>query len=836
MRRKTRARIIWFSAICAAVACTAALMFPVFSDFSYLKAGIQNELGAKVKGDVKIVLLPRPMLRAHDVELMRDDFFVSANSVQFPIKISDLFNSKNISVPDKIGMRGGRFIRGDISLSDITGRIATTGFDFEGSFTADGRKYTAVFRRGRTIIENKSLNFRVEADYKLTGNFAEISGNFKGSFPNLEDWMAGFGFSFGEPAARPWAITADFVWDKENLNLTNMNLSTTDALFAGRAKIPHDHNGVESFDLDMIDGNLKYLSDPNLKSKKINVSGSGNFTAFGQAAKRILVQSAPDENGKTFLNLDISNDDFSYRAKGLMKDGLAQNIQLSMYRKNTDDAAAPLSVQCDGFSGRPDLNWKCDKFYVSTTDAKLTGSAVLSPEIFNAEIYEMSGIKSEAELFQKIDERFGANKSIEIQTPLGYKYARQMDGYIMFSGQGDLSDLPFEIDLAKFVPKNLELSGEVFASIEKEDQQLRIGNDEAKLVLTRFGDKTAFYLATNDFAKIAAKMFPGLQTNFIRPNLQFAFSGNFFDGKFDEITMIIGSQKFTGRGADGSAEFKTDLIDFDALINPEFIDNFEQARFLNQDPVLALFGIKNIDLILTADNMILGGKSYQNFIYSKTGDAQKISANSGDTGTLLAEIVRRGAAEFEVSVRAGRWPISGFFDEKAGMDIKDSIMSADVFVATYGLTANDVWNNMEGSADLVFDGGILRGANTGIIRSNDLTRGNLADFLSAAFAPAAQMKIENLHLPIKISGREISSSAPFNLTAVSGQIAGLLKIGAGGYSAKISVDFRGANPNPRAIEMQIDNGYANFDLDNAQRAIDPDYIKARLNAKNEAAN
>ncbi|MDR0319151.1 MAG: AsmA family protein [Rickettsiales bacterium] len=843
MKRRTKARIIWFSTLILAAAFAAVMLFPAVSDFSFLKGGLVSAMSqhsgmtVQMDGPVKITLLPRPTLRAHNVRVKTERFDASAESVQFPIRISDIRNPLNITVPSAVSVRGAKIdFGGKWAAESIDGKLSLKDGGFAGSFFHNGRRFTADIKDGRALIENSAFSMAAEFDYKFAGGKFEALGKFKGSFPDAEEFINGFGYSFGEVAARPWGINADFVWDGKTLNLGNMTLSSTDTILKGSAKIPA--SGAARLDLQMIEGDLSILETPGLSSKILNMSGAGRFRRGDRIIKKFALSAAPTGERTEITRAEFAGDDFQLRAKGFLKDSVADNMSVSLYQKDGSDLIGmnrPVSIRCDLSGDISEQLWECKNFLLNMEKVQIGGEIEMSPAAFRARIGKMSGMDKSV-LIKKIEKEAG--RDIDIRWPESgefYTFIRGDGTRLLKSVNSRLEDIPFALPLLGKIPAELKqkLRGEVYAEKRENVQAVSVKNKDIDFAIIDDSGSIRWTLNGEDLAGTFAQAFPGFDTAFMKDGIKFEFSGEYRRGKFENLKLSTTNgtfrQTFRGWGEDGAFKWTTEEFNIDTLLSQKWIKDYEQLQFLHQMPIISLFRIP-FDFSLTADKAVaFDNQEFKRLVYSRAGHTQKISVENTAGGNGIAEISRVGGADFEISIKASRWKIPGKLSLRPGLNIMDTTASGEILLTTFGLTANDITENIEGSADLAFEGGAIVGMNANAIRNAAINRGNLDEFLGRAFAPEAKMEIRTLSIPVRISGAEVISSAPFNLKSDSANAAGEISAMTDGVGAKMWVSFKNAAPETRPLEITVSPaGGVKFDGTEALRSIDPDYIRAGI--------
>ncbi|MDR2685902.1 MAG: hypothetical protein LBB23_03985 [Rickettsiales bacterium] len=820
MKRSVRARAIWFPSIVVAVAAVAALLFPAFSDFSYIKAGMANALSARsgaevsINGSVKIALLPRPVLRAHEVVAKTTDYQISANALQFPISIENILAPAAAAVPSEITIRGGTLLTNDRKFTEINGRATLAGKSFSGSFEHAGRKFIASISDGAAKIENPNLALR--AEFKFDANGCE--GTFKGSFQNLETFLNEWGYSFSEVAKRPWAITTEFNLDRAGLNLKNMTLASADTILSGRATFPK--NDVQTLDLVMADGNLGILEIPDLTDKNINIIGSGKFDFRGRTAKKFDISMA----GGILKRADILGDDWNIHASGSFKGGKAENLDLSLFEKDGRAIAgisAPASVRCIlTTSGE---NWECSSLSISGESFSMSGAAEMQGGQMNLKLDRINGMEIN-DIIKSATDRF--QNDIKITFP-GGQFGIGNSSKTYANDKAKLKDIPFKSSITDLIPPALvqKIKGKISAESRSGFESFAFDSDNLKIAITDNNGAIQFAASGRDFAGIFGDVFPGAGGKFLKPDLPFDISGNFSGGDFDDIKINIAGQEFTGRGADGRISLNGKTLNIDDLKSPDWNINFEQLQFVSQDPMLSMFRITP-DFSLATARVISGGATYQDLAYSKIGTAQKASLTDGSTGVGVWEITRRGGSEYEINVKISGFKIPGLFANLPGLNVEGATLTAEAWLTTMGLTANDVRQNLAGSAELNFDGGKVVGIDTRRVFAAPISHGNAFDVVSSAFAKDASMPIRTLNVPLRISGGSALSSAPMNIRSDTSNISGFIKSDSEGTAAKLSVVFKNGAAEPRPLEVRVAPSGASFDREELFRSVDPDYIKS----------
>ena len=307
----------------------------------------------------------------------------------------------------------------------------------------------------------------------------------------------------------------------------------------------------------------------------------------------------------------------------------------------------------------------------------------------------------------------------------------------------------------------------------------------------------------------------------------YIISGNYKNGNISNLILEIGHQKFNGYANNKSLTLKTEVLDLDYLLEPSFIDNFEETSFFVQHPILILFDL-NTNLAVSADTIIYDNKEYNNFIYSLHDDTQTFSISDSKHGNILTKIKKHNT-KYALNIQLNKF----IFTKKLlpldmPLNISDTIVTADIKLNTSGKIAHDIIDNLNGTFDASFEGGILYGFgfDNFYASAKQLTLLNSEYFLSKALTEGTT-KIKKMHIIGTYESGDIKTLRPLVLSMKHVDASGMLEIKNNEMNADLNLVLRGTSPDTESINVIIspDNS-RNFSLAEIMTHFDFEYMKA----------
>jgi hypothetical protein len=241
-----------------------------------------------------------------------------------------------------------------------------------------------------------------------------------------------------------------------------------------------------------------------------------------------------------------------------------------------------------------------------------------------------------------------------------------------------------------------------------------------------------------------------------------------------------------------------------------------------------------VRIALTADRIIVNGESFDKFAYSLRSGAQNFSITDEKNGHLLATIVARPLDAYDITVKTNKFAFWKNIGTSA-LGIGDSFLTSEIIMTTQGKIAFDIRNNLQGTADLSFDGGNVQGLGFDNFYANAATITILnAEQRIASALEAGSSELKSARVIGEYKDNKFQTTAPFSISMrhVNGQ--GNLQMENGKLSANMNLIMRGSSPAPTPISLNIlPSGVRSFSLSQIMPGFDPEYLRQFVSAHNK---
>jgi hypothetical protein len=323
-------------------------------------------------------------------------------------------------------------------------------------------------------------------------------------------------------------------------------------------------------------------------------------------------------------------------------------------------------------------------------------------------------------------------------------------------------------------------------------------------------------------------------------DMRFANDGPYtISGKFDkksvsDLKISFLNHTFSGTASGKSITLKTPVLNLDSFVSQAYLDNYSEMEFLTNSPILIPFST-NKNIFLTADKLIYNGEVYQNFVYSLKDNIQTFSISDGARGNLLATISKENT-KYEIFIQLNRFSIAGsLLSTHMPLNIRDSVITAEIHLHTHGKIAHDIDYNMHGSMDLTFDGGYLVGMSFDdfYASANNITTLN-SEYAIANALESGETKIKKMRIVAKYANGTFETTQPFTLSMRHVDAIGALKISSNDMIATMNITLRGTSPAPTPIELTVlPNGVRQYSLSDIIRNFDAEYMRTFIKTHNK---
>jgi hypothetical protein len=813
LKPRYKRRIFWTSVSVAASAALALVIAPSFINLNNLKPKIedavfqQTGLRAKINGDVSFSLIGGATIAARDISLDMG----AINLARFSVPLSDMFDLRTAELTGDIIVHGAR-----LNIAELVPPKFQNGIRFRHSVVSFmGQDYEIV--RGRLadgMLRGIVRDGRSKYEFDASGDEFHISGEGDGlkitgrlypdgsaigalSIDNAD--INGLLGVAGRRNGRRADITADFDWNGGRgfkfSNIRGDGIAGQIELFDdGRRSIAMRCEDAD-FDLSFLLGRTGVFHDTALD---LDLRGEMNFAGRIFRHVRIDAVGAKSEiTSNKIIADDIEIDGGLITAKG------SENM--------------PLRLQFNGrpayclFSGSP-TEWKCSEF----SHGGLHGSLSVQGDTFHVFVQSDKKMPDNSD-FARTAAMLGDSGRIDFQfSDVGgtifvdnsdaaptYRFARdktldwlgQDFGFMPDSMRSAIGDFAWDGDALSFVPhsKRWRLS---FA-------------------------KGSFRLDGKNFKD----WLPDADLRFMN-DFEYEVSGNYRRGNISNLEIRIAGHVFKGTAVGRSITLSTDVLNIDTFVSQDFIDNYDEIRFLGPDPLMAPYAL-GAEISLSAGTVIYSGNDFTNFVYSLRGGVQRFSITDADRGNLLAGI-ERNAARYIVTLQLNKFATSGkMLSSLMPLNISDATITGKASFATSGRIAYDFWHNMKVSIDVKFDGGYMHGLGIDgfYAAARDATKLN-AEFMLADALDGGVSALKSLRVAGDYDGGDFATTRPFALAVRHADATGNAMISGGKMTADMNLILRGTSPLPAPIAVKISpDGLRGYSLSQIMIDFDPDFFR-----------
>ena len=813
LKPKYKRRIAW-TMVGAVVAAFIALIFvPPAITLNYMKPELasivyeQTGVTAEFNGEINFSLLGRTTVVARDIVVP----FGTIHSAMFSVPWLSVFNRNNIKLTGPISLYGAYFTISNLDAINFNTKIILYNsvvrfhsHDYEiirgelvnGRFTGTVRtaqhKYDVTFENDEFVIHNQ--NNRLEIVGQLYSD-----GSARGQMSIITDDVNRW-FEFPEPKINGTVdLTMNFEWDGNiGFDFTNINANN----MSGHIKLyPDGRRDIDLIANDM-DFDFTFLTEPNklLRDMNLKLDFYGNIKFGPYTFNHVKVNAIG--NDKRLQIGTIIADDIVLNG-GIIDATGAHDILVTMpmHGKHT---------MCL-FSGTSYV-WQCSEY----THGNLSGSLSVNHNEFNIVVKSPSKMPDITTVRQRALE-YGTHGIVNF-TFDDAAGTLTIDGDKMrpeftFAKNKDLGWLGAKFP---FLPKSMAdavgdfkwESGAVVFQPNDGTWQMAVQND-------------FFYIYGNNF-KV---WFPNVDLQSLRDNI-YTISGEYKKGIVSDLTINIANHVFTGSAIDNSITLKTDVLNLDSFMSPEYMNRFEEKSFLTMHPMMLPFDI-GINISLSADKIIFDNNEYNNFVYALKPNAQVFSITDDYRGNILATIERNGN-NYDISLQLNRFATNGkVLNDLMPLNVGESYITGDISMKTYGMIAHDLEYNLNGTIDLTFERGYIFGLGIDdfFAAADKITILN-AEYALGAALNDGQTRLKSLHIIGKYDHGNFETTEPLTLSVPHADATGALQITDGKMSAQFYLVLRGTAPEPAPIDLTIaPNGERAYSLSEIMQNFDPAFMR-----------
>lgn len=813
LKPRYKRRIFWSVLSIIALIGIAIVVVPPMITLNSLKPKIEQALTdkigvqAKILGDINFSLLGKATIVAHDIEIPRGII----DSAMFSIPFYSIFNLENATLNGDISLYGANISIDKLTAQtldfnlkmnnsvvnflghnyDVINGVISNG-QFKGLIRTDNHKYELDLIGDDFYIRNQ--NDKLQAEGKLFPD-GSTAGNLSIETNNINRL-----FSFNTPRIdKTISLTTKFEWDGgKGIKFTDIESKN----FSGNIEIfPNGKKNIQLYATD-IDFDFSFLLDPSriYYETNFNIDFYGKLKFVNKTFSHLKIVA---QGTKNKINITkVIADDITFTG-GYIDETGAHSIIINFPYQGSN-------FMCF-FSGTPN-DWKCSTF----TYENMTGSLSVSSEGFNIFIQSDKPMPSQDSL-KALVSRFGDTGTVNFQ----------------FSDIGGTFYIKPESKSASYTfakNKNLKWLGTKFNFLPKFMYE-EIGDFEWEkdaLKFTPTTGKWSLYLSDNYFyinGTNIKDLIPTIDLQSINDN-SYIISGSYNKDTISSLNVKIGGHDFSGSISGKNLTLKTKILNIDSFINQNYLDNYGELEFTTQNPILLIFDLP-ILISLSADTVIYSGSEYNNFVYSLKNNKQTFSITDNDKGSLLATITKN-KNQYEIFIQSNKFVINDYLlSPDMPLNIKDTVITAEMHLKTYGNIAHDIAYNLSGDFDLSFDGGVLEGLGIDDFYgyAENITTFN-SEYVLSAILESGLTEIKKMRIIGKYQDGDFETTTPFSLSMRHSEATGNIQIKDKQMYVDMTLILRGTSPEPSPIELEIyPNNSRNYSLSEIMMKFDASYMR-----------
>ena len=812
MKPRYKRRIFWSLCSFFVLILVCIITVPPLVNLNHLKEKLEtaifNNIGKKVeiKGNINFSLLGKITLVAKDVHFDEGNI----DWIRFGIPFTNIFSPSIAKISNRIVINGG-----SINIDSII-PIYSEKLDIKNLTVKYGNKQYLI---DGTISKNNFIgNIKFN---NITFNANITSSEF--SINNFDNGINVYGNLYTDGSVKGKLISKlniKNVFNIENIELPDLDNFESEFYWNG-----NDSLRFYNIKSDKLTGEI-LLQDGFLKEVSLNASNLNYDLSF------LLSNKILDHNLKIDINfygkLKLKEKTFNHIKANLMINNSIASIENIIADTTTlkggeltEKGAANINIQTEidgidlscNFSGIIE-NWTCG----SLKYADFRGSIIKRDDYFELLIESGNNMPDYKFIENKLN-KLGSKGLIK------FKFA-DTKGEMVFNNKNIESKYDFIRNKnLRWINKKLNFLPD-FILDEKGDFSWKNDSVFFEPYSHKFSlliKDTEFYLSGNNIKNL----FKNTDVSFLKDNLHFSVSGNYNDSNISNLSISINGYNLTGSLTENNITLWSDFLDIDNFIKKEYFDNYEENQFISQDPIISIFRFP-FNLSISIDKLLHKGISYSKFTYSLKYNKQMFSISDDEQGNLLTDIIKHENGYY-ITVKLNKFKISkNFLSFNSPLNLKESLLTADIRLKTSGNIAYDIWNNMSGNIDMSFDSGLLLGLGVDKFYSlsDKITVLNAENILSNVIE-SGESKIKKLHIIGDYNSGVFKTSVPFSLSLYHSDIYGDLTINNKKLMSNIKLILRGSSPEPQPIDITVyPDGKKVYSLSAIMTNFDPDFLKS----------
>lgn len=790
------------------------IVIPPMITLNNLKEKIENVIltqtgiPAKIHGNINFSLMGRTMIVAHNISVPNGVI----SSVEFDFPLLDIFDIKNADINSDIYINGASLhvekilpfnINKNIVVNDSKVKFLNKEYQIihadmsknsvDAFVRTDQHKYEIKSIGNKFVIKNKNNDLVLTGELSRNGT---ATGHISIIAQNVNKW-----FEFETPKIYgQFPITADISWNGGyGIKFDNIVAQNV------RGSIEYKDDGYKIINLKSHDANYDmsfFMENPEiLRNASFNLDFYGKLKFLDNTFKHLKIITYGEQD-KIIIEKIIADD--TYIEGGIIdKDG-AHDV-------NVAGPLSGLNTKCL-FNGTP-KNWSCKKF---SHGANITSNFSVNNGVIDADVYS-TAIYADMKPFVVTIRKLAPRGTVRFYYPdMDGTLYLEKDSYVVdYTRLEDRTLNQAKVNL-KFLPDFMKDEPGDFVWV---NGVMIFTPNSKQWLLSKSTD--FFMLRGVNFKQLTRKV--DLQS---LNDLPYILSGNYKNGTISDFTVEIANHKLSGILSGKSITLKTDVLDADLFASQSFMKRFEELSFFTPHPLLLPFET-DVNIALSANKLIYNSTEYKNFVYSLYKNKQTFSISDSDRGNLLATI-NKNNIKYAINIQLNKFE----FDKKILSDymplnISNTSVTAEIKLNTSGLIAHDIINNLNGTFDASFDGGILYGLGFDKFYASapTLTKlsGDNALYNALTFG---ETRLKKMHIIGTYEKGDVKTTQPLMLSMSHVDATGLLEITNNEMFAQLQMILRGTSAGPEPIELTIyPNDTRDFSLSEIMLHFDPEYMR-----------
>ncbi len=821
LKPRHKRRIVWSIVSIIAAVVLAFIIAPSIITLNKFKPMIeqaiatQTNVDAKLNGDIHFSLLSGAKIVAHDVRVPT----AQIGSVMISIPFSSLFNLNNpeiqpsvtvydadINIPQLAPANFNHTV--NIFDSDIhfMGRdfhiISAKMQDnkFNGIIRTKNHKYDVEFSGNTFHITNKNNDLDIVGQFFDNGT---MRGHMSFKTDDLNSWL-----NIEQPKLSIDSdVTLNFEWDGgSGFKYTNIRAGNL------TGNIETKPNGIKFIQLksDNINYDFTNILDfgDALTNTQYDLDFYGNLKFMNHTFKHIRINIIAANNSIQITN--IVADDIAITGGHIDSSG-AHDVLVTMPFDGMDSTCL--------FSGTPN-NWKCAPY----SYGDITGDVSVNNNSFDMTIKSDKKMPKSG-IFSERIKRLGTHGKINFDfTDVAGTYhitPQKIEPEFKFAKNKTLQwanvTLPFLPDFMNRDIGDFTWFGNVM-NFTPHNKKWQIQMDGKKFMLTGTSAHT---------------WVPHLDLRAVN-DMPYTISGIYDDGKISDFILDLSGTIFSGSVNGNSITIHTDLLNLDKFISDDFIARYDELEFLTNAPILIPFDV-NANISLSADKIIYDNIEYANFVYSLRNNAMVFSITDNARGNVLVTI-EKDKTSYDIFAQMNKFVINGeLLNKKMPLNLRDTMITAEIHMKTSGQIAHDIWYNMAGEMDLSFDGGTIVGLGLDDFYADakNLNKLNMEFALSRALN-GGETKLKNMHIVGQYENGNFITTKPMSISMRHVDGIGTIELENGEMYTTLDLTMRGTSPSATTIQLDImPDGTRRYSLSEILINFDGDYLREFIKTHNK---